>query len=275
MRFCLLSIYSLLLSMTAAGATIDDDLLLQNRLRAHISFLADDLLLGRQPGSEGYNIAANYVASQFQQAGLLPAGTEGSYFQQVPLRQAFLEPGSALMSYKQGGDSTAFTFVDQFFMRPSLGRTSSALEAGLVFVGYGIDAPELGHRDYENINVEGKIVVQFAGQPHDFPSEEGAHFASGSEKTKAAVRHGAVGIVMIYTPRATRRYPWERIQSLVGTPSMGWINAEGDVHGIFEQIQAGATLNHAAAGPLFENAEVDLETLLMRDDEGGKATTAV
>ena len=66
----------------------EPDKLLQSRLEAHIRFLADDLLRGRQPGTDGYDIAAAYVASQFRQMGLQPAGTDGSYFQPVPLRQA-------------------------------------------------------------------------------------------------------------------------------------------------------------------------------------------
>ncbi|MFC1776396.1 M28 family metallopeptidase [Pseudomonadota bacterium] len=266
MRFVLTACCALLLSITAAGA--DSDLQLQNRLRAHINFLADDLMLGRQPGSDAYNIAANYVASQFQQMGLVPAGSDATYFQQVPLRQAFLEPGSAQLIISQGDKATALVFVEQFYMGPSLGSLSSELEAGMVFVGYGIEAPELDHSDYADINVAGKVVVLLAGQPHDFPSEEGAHFASTAEKTKAAVRGGAVGLLMIHTPRAKQRYEWDRLKSRVGTPSMGWINTNGEVHGVFEQIQAGALINHSAADVLFENASVDLATILERDESG-------
>ena len=263
----LLGFCALLLAVSAAAAG-EPDQQLQNRLRAHIEFLADDLMRGRQPGSDGYNIAANYVASQFRQMGLIPAGDDGSYFQQVPLRQAFLEPGSAEMTFSQNNETTAFVFVEQFFMGASLGRTSSGLEAGLVFVGYGIEAAELDYHDYAGINVKGKVVVLLAGQPHDFPSEEGAHFASNTEKMKAAVSHGAVGILIIYTPRAAQRYQWERLRSRVGTPSMGWINAKGEVHGVFEQIQVGGLLRDTAAGALFENAPLDLATVLERDDTG-------
>ena len=254
--------------MTAAGANPEDDLQLQSRLRAHIEFLADDLMLGRQPGTDGYNIAANYVASQFKQAGLQPAGNEDSYFQQVPLKQALLVPGSAELILKHGEHSSSLVFAEQFYTSPSLAHSGSSIEAGLVFVGYGIDAPELDHRDYENIDVKGKVVVQFVGQPHDFPSEEGAHFASGMQKTLAAIRHGAVGIVIIHTPRAKQRHPWERVLSRVGTASMGWVNKDGRVYGQFDQIKGGAMIRHTAAGALFENAEHDLESLLVRDNVG-------
>jgi len=245
---------------------------LQNRLQAHIEFLADDLMRGRQTGSQTYNIAANYVSSQFMQMGLLPAGDEGSYLQQVPLRQAFMETGSAELVLKRGKNSTPLVFVEQFYMRPSLGSTTTEFEAGLVFAGYGIESAELDHNDYAGLDANGKVVVIFAGQPHDFPSEEGAHFASSTEKTKAAVRHGAVGMLIIHTPRASERYQWERVSSGLGTPSMGWVNDEGEVHGDFKQIQGGAMLSHTAAGPFFENAPVDLQTLLENDNNGEPLT---
>jgi len=267
MRRLIMSIFTLLLA-TAAGAADDGDFDLQNRLQAHITFLADDLMLGRQPGSDGYNISANYVASQFRQSGLVPAGNEGSYFQQVPLRQALMVPGSAAMSLKQGEQRTDFVFVEQFYMSPSLASTASSIEAEMVFVGYGIDAPELDYNDYQDADVNGKVAVLFAGQPHDFPSEEGAHFASTTEKTRAAVRQGAVGLVMIHTPRTEFRFQWERVKSMVGTPSMGWVNADGKVNGVFDQIKAGAMLSYTAAAGLFTGAEFDLDTLLKRDDAG-------
>ena len=262
-----------MLAIAPAMAADDSETQLQNRLQSHIEFLADDLMLGRQPGSDGYNIAANYVSSQFRQMGLQPAGDNGSYFQQVPLRRAFLEPGSAELTFSNGSETIPLVFVDQFYMGPALGTPSSDLEAGLVFAGYGIEADELEHNDYSSLDAKGKIVVVFAGQPHDFPSEDGAHFASNTEKTKAAVRHGAVGILMIHTPRASQRYQWDRLSSRVGTPSMGWVNEQGEVHGVFKQIQAGAMLRHTAAGPLFDNAPVSLETLLASDDNGEALAT--
>ena len=186
MRLFTLAACVLLLATISAWAEDELDPQLQNRLQAHIDFLADDLMRGRQPGSDSYNIAANYVRSQFRQVGLLPAGDDGSYLQQVPLRRAFLEPGSAELVFSNGSKIMSLVFVDQFYMGPALGSTSSKLEAGLVFAGYGIEAAELDHNDYSELDVEGKVVVLFAGQPHDFPSEEGAHFASSAEKAKAA-----------------------------------------------------------------------------------------
>lgn len=165
MRFFTLAGSLLLLAAGSAWAADPSELQLQQRLRAHIEFLADDLLRGRQPGSDGYNIAANYVSSQFRQTGLSPAGNDGGYLQQVPLRRALLEPGSAELVFSRGTEALPLVFVDQFYMGPDLVRTSSELAAGLVFAGYGIEAPELGHNDYANVEANGKVVVLFAGQP--------------------------------------------------------------------------------------------------------------
>jgi Zn-dependent M28 family amino/carboxypeptidase len=268
MRYFLWLGSALLLLANSGWAGDEPDRQLQDRLQAHIEFLADDQMRGRQTGSRGYTIAANYVASQFRQIGLLPAGNGGDYFQQVPLRRALQEPGSAEMVLMQAGESTALVFVEQFFMGPSLSQTETELEAGLVFAGYGIEADELGHNDFANLDVKGKVIVTFAGQPHDFPSEEGAHFASRTERTKAAVRHGAVGILSIHTPRSAQRYQWERVRSRVGAPAMGWVNGDGRVHGTFEQIKASGMIRHTAADPLFRNAAVDLPTLLEFDESG-------
>ena len=151
------------LAVSSAQAADDSEMQLQNRLRAHIEFLADDLMLGRQPGSDGYNIAANYVSSQFRQMGLLPAGDDGGYLQQVPLRRAFLEPGSAEMTFINASGTAPQVFVDQFYMGPALGSTSTDLEAGLVFAGYGIEAAELEHNDYADLDAKGKIVARISG----------------------------------------------------------------------------------------------------------------
>ncbi|MFC1719667.1 M28 family metallopeptidase [Pseudomonadota bacterium] len=258
---------------TSLSADEQSDLLLQQRIQAHITFLADDLLRGRQPGTEGYEIAANYVASEFRQMGLAPGGTDGSYFQPVPIRRAWLVPGTASMSLERNDVTTSFTFVDEFFMRPSKSSPDSSVDAEMVFAGYGIEAPELEYNNYEGLDVDGKIVVVIAGQPKSFPSEEGAHFSSSREIAGNAVAHGAIGLVTIHTPAREERFAWKRIESLVGTPSMGWVTAAGEVFAEFPQLQVSAYLRHEAANVLFDGAPYSLPELIAKDEAGEAVDT--
>jgi len=265
MRWIIALAWLCLAAFSAHGSGSRDDLL-QERLRAHVEFLADDLLKGRQPGTEGYDIAARYVVSQFRQIGLQPAGVDGGFLQPVPLRRSWQEAGSARLSVLRDGTPHPLAFVDDFFMRPSKAHTDTDVTAPMVFAGYGIDAPELGYNDYENIDANGKVVVFIGGQPHDFPSEEGAHFASGREKMRAALAHGAIGIVSIYTPRNEKRYAWERVRNLVGMPSMGWLTAGGEVYAAPPQIQGEATVRYSAGEVFFEGAPHSLAEILAWDD---------
>jgi len=257
-----------LLALVQAAPARSDDTLLQDRLRAHIEFLASDDLRGRQPGSAGYDIAARYVASHFEQFGLIPAGAEGSYFQQVPLRKATQKAGSATMVLKRGGESRAFEFVEEFYTGASTAHAASGIEAQMVFAGYGIDAPELGYSDFEHLDVNGKIVVTLGGQPLNFPSEEGAHFGSSREKARAITAHGGVGWVTVYTPRNQRRSAWDRVRSRVGMPSMGWLNEDGVAATSFAQLEAGARIHYEPARALFEGSPHSLASLLEADEAG-------
>jgi len=252
----------------SAWSAEPDDAALQGRLEAHITFLADDLLRGRQPGTEGYDIAANYVASQFRQMGLQPAGSNGSYFQPVPLRRAWLDEGSATLELWRDERLHSFRFVDEFYRGASLTHVQSELQAGMVFAGYGIDAPPLEYNDFEGLDVAGKVVVVLRGQPLDFPSEEGAHFSSSREVMQNVVSRGAVGLIFVHTPKTERRFAWSRVKSLVGTPSMGWLDQDGRVFAGFEQLLGGAMIHSTAAAALFEGAALPLADLLARDEAG-------
>ena len=154
--------------------------------RAHLGFLADDLLEGRETGSRGYDISALYVASQFQKYGVQPKGDQGTYLQQVPLRKGFLQLDSPTMSLQGKQGDQALVYMDDFLMGPSLLEDRSTKTAPLVFVGYGIQAERFAHDDYADIDVKGKIVVMLSGKPSRFPTEEGAHFSSGAHKRERA-----------------------------------------------------------------------------------------
>lgn len=258
----------LILPMSLVWAQDSEDSLLQNRLKAHIEFLAADELRGREAGTDGYRIAASYVASQFRQMGLLPAGSEDSFYQQVPLRRSWSVEGSVGMRFENGNTKVEFEYVNEFYQGASLAHENSEISAEMVFVGYGIDAPALDYTDFDGVDIEGKIAVALAGQPIDFPSEEGAHFGSRAEKLKALVARGAIGTITVFTPRTEKRFAWERVESLVGKSGMGWLSESGTPFRSYPEIKGGVLIHYTPAAALFEETDHTLEALIEMDRTG-------
>lgn len=240
------------------------------RIRADMTFLADDLLEGREAGARGHELAARYVAARFRALGLEPAGEDG-YFQQVPLRSARLEFGSPSATFVGAdGASRDFDFPKEFVVGASTVREESQLDAELVFAGYGVVAEEFEHDDYAGLDVAGRIVVMLSGAPLSWPSEERAHFSRN--KLEAAVERGAVGVVTLATPVSERVYPFARRSLFLHLPRMGWIEEDGSTHRGFPELLAGAQLSMEAAEVLFEGAPRSAEVLMATVEADGVPT---
>ena len=195
------------------------------RVRGHVEFLADDLLEGRGTGTRGHEIAAAYVASQFRSLGLQPAGENGSWYQWVPLRRARLVEGKNSISLSTGGSSSAVSEFE-LGLRPSLTEATRVIDAGMVFVGYGLSDTALGLDDYAELDVRGKIVVVLGGTPSGLPSEIAAHL--GSDKMRAAAAHGAVGMLEIGGRRGGERPAGSPAVSLYSKrPTINWVDKMG------------------------------------------------
>ncbi len=179
-------------------------------MRAHMTFLADDLMEGREAGTRGYDLAANYVAAQFAQLGLKPAGDAGSYLQTVPLVAYRVAADGELKVAEAGAAQATLTFGEDFLPSPQADKAELALNAPLVFVGFGISAPERGRDDFAGLDVAGKIVVVLAGAPKGFQTEERAHYGSLNIKRVEAARRGAVGVLILSVPSGEKRRPFAR-----------------------------------------------------------------
>jgi len=238
------------------------------RIEAHIKFLADDLLGGRDTGTQGYEIAARYVASQFAQIGVQPAGNNDSYFQDIAFRRAYRDLDSASMVVHTADGDEAFRFREEFITGAPMSRTEEVVTAPLIFVGYGIEAEWLNHHDYEGLDVAGKIVVVLSGRPASFPSEEGAHFGSGAEKSKAAVSRGAVGMITLWTPLRERTNPFSRTIRNLHQPAVSVLNRDGSVNGSPSTLRGGAALNLEAGSRLFDLAGISLDDVFATIDRG-------
>ncbi len=237
--------------------------------RAHMAFLADDLLEGRGTGARGHEIAARYVAAQFEALGLNPAGQDGSYFQRVPFRQLTVEPEKCAVSITQGGSTTQLKWGDDFLMRGNEVYPDSSIEAPVVFVGYSVRTPDGSYDDYAGVDVKGKIVAMFGGAPPSLPSELQAHLSSLREKLRNARDHGAIGALALRRPSDEKGLPWPRVVIGAGFPSMRWLGPDGVPGDAYPEIHARAGLSVAASEKLFQRASKSWADVL-RDAEASK-----
>lgn len=234
-------------------------------IKAHLEFLADDSLKGRDTGSNGYQIAANYVKSNFKQLGLSPMGENQSFEQQVTFRKTFLEEGSAKLTITNEDGAVELKEIENFITSGSRIDTSAMIEAETIFVGYGVIATDFGYDDYKDLDVEGKIVVALTGRPDDLPSEEGAHLGSSREKMRHAAERGAVGFITIHTPKRDKVRTFEKSAKYASTPRYSWLDKNGQPYGNQPSIKGSAYIHNDYAQALFVGAERSLEQLFSDD----------
>jgi hypothetical protein len=215
------------LTFLAASAALAQPMAQPANIKAHMTFLADDLMEGREAGSRAYDIAANYVASQFAQLGLKPAGDKGSYFQTVPLAAVRGRDEGRFVVTGKGGEVTLTPGVDVITGKP-FGPADLNISAPLVFVGYGIDAP--GRDDYRGLDVTGKIVVVMSGAPASLNTEERAYHSNARNKRALAGKHGAVGVISLQTPTDEKRRPFANGANGWKTWSMSWTAPDGQIN---------------------------------------------
>jgi Peptidase family M28 len=237
--------------------------------RAHMAFLADDLLEGRGTGKRGHEVAAHYVAAQYEVLGLNPAGQNGTYYQRVPLRQITVEPDKCAITITENGSASQLKWGDDFIMRGSEVGPDLSIEAPVVFVGYGVRTPDGKYDDYAGVDVKGKIVAVLIGAPPSLPSELRAHLSSAREKQRTAREHGAVGSLVLWTARDDKTLPWPRVVIGAGFPSMRWLGPDGLPSDSFPQIKVGAILSQAASERLFQHASKSWAEV-QRDAEASK-----
>ena len=226
------------------------------RIRADVEFLASDGLEGRDTGSRGYAVAADYVASQFRAIGLEPAGEKGGWFQQVPFRRASYERPPRLV-LTAAGRTIALEHGKDAALRPSVTAKSRNLTAGFVFVGYGLKDRRFGLDDYRGLNVRGKIVVALSGTGGGLPSDIEAHL--NASKDRIAAEEGAIGFVEVQRNNgsAGRGDPVRR----AARPLIDWVDAEGRAGSVPAGLQLQLSLSQESAAKLFEGAPKSLSAL--------------
>ncbi|HEY2094197.1 MAG TPA: M28 family peptidase [Thermoanaerobaculia bacterium] len=218
-------------------------------IKAHIDFLASDVLEGRETGSRGYYVAAEYVASEFEALGLAPS------FQPIRFRTARIDGANCTMRI---GDQT-FAHKKDVVFRADFARTSSDAEGDVVFVAYGLKG------DYATVDVRGKIVAALTGAPPNLPSDQRAFYSDSLRKLQLAASHGAIGMLTIPTRTDAKRFPWEKAVTQPDMRGMRALSTTGDgdqVSDVVPEIRASVAMGPTAAAALFAHAPMTLDAVL-------------
>jgi Zn-dependent M28 family amino/carboxypeptidase len=213
------------------------------RIRAHVRFLSHDLLEGRGTGQRGGDIAAEYIATQFAVYGLKPAGDNGSYMQKVPMVGITPMPETTFSLVPSSGSPMTLKVLDDYVAYDQTQQPQSDIDASIVYVGYGIRAPEYNWDDYKDVDVKGKVLLMLVNEPPSddvkfFKGKALTYYGRWTYKYEEAARRGAAGVVLIHqTDMAS--YPWEVVRNsnsgeksylkLDGTPKLkaaAWIQLE-------------------------------------------------
>ena len=196
----------------AAMETITPD-----HIRWHVRYLSHDLLEGRGTGQRGGDIAAEYIGTQFAEYGLKPLGDNGSYLQKVPLVGITTLPETRFELITKRGGATALKLLDEYVAYDQTQQAESDVDAEVVYVGYGIEAPEYNWDDYKGVDVRGKVLLMLVNEPPSddvkfFKGKALTYYGRWTYKYEEAARKGAVGVILVHKEDMAS-YPWEVVRN--------------------------------------------------------------
>src|SRR5437868_830096 len=268
-RYCLCLSFLLLLALAAVVVSQaqrgTSGLIKESTLRAHIKYLSDDLLEGRGTGATGGELAAKYIAAQLEALGLKGAGEKGSYFQPVALVGVKADPATMLNVSGNSG-SESFKFADDYVAFTGAQEADVAIKAPLVFVGYGIDAPEQHWNDYKGAaeDYRGKILVMLVNDPPAPPQEPNlfggralTYYGRWTYKYEEGARRGAAGVILLHTDESAG-YPWSVVRTSNGSWRFDIARGAGDKT---PYLKMRAWMTDAAGHRLMKLAGQDLDAL--------------
>jgi Zn-dependent M28 family amino/carboxypeptidase len=192
-------------------------------LLAHIKVLASDEFEGRAPGSKGEDLSVKYITDQLKKVGLKPGNPDGTYTQEVPLAGIISEPR---MSFVIGDKTMDLKYQDDFVASSARLQPEIKIEkSDLVFVGYGVVAPEYGWDDYKNVDVMGKTLLMLIGDPpipdpkdpskldaKMFKGKAMTYYGRWTYKYEIAAKKGAAAAIIIHETEPAA-YPWQVVRS--------------------------------------------------------------
>lgn len=233
-------------------------------IRAHIRFLASDLLEGRGPGTRGDALATSYIAAQFEAAGLKPAGDNGTYLQKVSLLGIEMdEPKTSISFTKNGAPAVGpLKFRDQFAGGDQTQRASSTLDSEIVFVGHGVEAPEAKWDDYKGLDTRGKTLVMLVddppateAEPNLFGGRARTYYGRWTYKLEKGTAKNAQAVILIHTDKAAG-YGWNVVRNSWGAEN-SYVKLAPNAHA----LSFAGWVTQDVARELFRAAGQDLDAL--------------
>src|SRR5450432_332605 len=203
----------------AAKNSIDSE-----KIRATVKYLSDDSLEGRGTGQKGGDKAADWIAAQFKSYGLLPAGDNGTYFQSVNFYGVTTDSKQTQFAFvPKSGTEIALKFADDFVATDQTHSEKSVIDAPIVYVGYGINAPEYTWDDYKGVDLKGKVALMLVHEPPSddpnfFKGRALTYYGRWTYKYEEVARRGAVGAILIHKTEMAS-YPWEVVRNSWGGES--------------------------------------------------------
>jgi Zn-dependent M28 family amino/carboxypeptidase len=214
------------------------------KIRATVKYLADDKLEGRGTGQKGGDMAADWIAAQFRSYGLVPAGDGGTFFQNIQFYGVTTDPQQTHFAFvAKSGAETGLKFADEYVATDYTHSEKSEIDAPIVWVGYGINAPEYKWDDYKGTDVKGKVLLMLVNEPPSddpnfFKGRALTYYGRWTYKYEEAARRGAVGVILVHKTEMAS-YPWEVVRNSWGgetsllkddtdpkLKSAGWIQLE-------------------------------------------------
>jgi Zn-dependent M28 family amino/carboxypeptidase len=250
-----------------AAASIDPE-----KIRAHDRFLSSDLLEGRGPGKRGGQLAAEYIATQFALAGAKPAGENGTYFQAVPLMAVHTDVEKTSFTFvPASGAPIRLTYGEDYVTKDQTGAPSVDLDAPIIFVGYGINAPEYQWNDFEGVDVKGKILLAIVNEPpstdeHFFQGKALTYYGRWTYKFEEAARRGAAGVLVIHRTDLAS-YGWDVVRNSESTETSYLRNDPLSV------LKAASWIQLSVAQKLFAAAGMNADQMIQ--DAGKRGFKAV
>jgi len=246
----------------AAIAALQD--IRKENIETHVRFLSHDLLEGRGTGTRGGDIAAQYIAAQFALYGLKPAGDNGTYLQKVPL--VGITPGAdtrfSLVASADSPGSPApmdLRMLEDYVVYDQTQQTASDIDAPIVFVGYGIEAPEYSWDDYKGVDVKGKVLLMLVNQPSNDPNlfhgKALTYYGRWTYKYEEAARRGAVGAILIHKTEMAS-YGWPVVRNS-NSDEKAYPQLDGS-----PRLKAAAWIQLEIARKLASSAGLDLDKMM-------------